>query len=184
MPEQYRVTFLSLADNTDSEIACANLAAKLKVSEDKITAFLNGKPLFSPCAKDKAFKQVKLLKSMGIETKIQTFSKPSNSFSAPATSDSQRDKKIFDALDYITSSLIRLEEKLDELEQRLPADENKQLTKQDEQWDDTELLIDDDFITPQKKKNPLLYTLIAGVIILCIILGIDLAFPELFYFLN
>ena len=34
--------------------------------------------------------------------------------------DSQRDQRLFDALDYITSSLIRLEEKLEDIEQRLP----------------------------------------------------------------
>jgi hypothetical protein len=185
MPDQYRVTFVTLAADVDTEVACANLAAKLKTSEDKVTAFFNAKPLFAPCIKEKALKQVKLLSSLGIESKIQPANSAPSSQTGASLSTHQRDKRIFDALDYITSSLIRLEEKLDELEQRLPQEQNTPLEAQSNDWDDDELMLDEDLITPSKNRSKvLIYSLIAGVVLLLIILGLDLAFPAVFSFLN
>ncbi|MFP3458382.1 hypothetical protein R0J89_19225, partial [Psychrobacter sp. SIMBA_152] len=83
---------------------------KLKTSPEKVAAFFNGKPLFAPSNKEKALKQAKLLSTLGIKSKLQQTA-PTQATSQKAH-DSQRDQRLFDALDYITSSLIRLEEKL------------------------------------------------------------------------
>ena len=97
----------------------------------------------------------------------------------------EREERIFDALDYITSSLIRLEEKLDDLEQRLPELENNSVADSDDSWQEDDLLLEDELTEPVKKRsNTLLYSLIAMVIVLLIILGVVELFPELFSFLE
>ena len=148
MTDNFRVMFAGLADNVDSKTACTTLAAKLKISEEKVALFFKGKPLFAPSDKNKALKQA-----------------------------------IFDALDYITSSLIRLEEKLEDLEQRLPENQTKNPEVDEDEWQDEELLLDEELITqPKKRSNALLYSLIATVVTLLIILAVYLAFPALFAF--
>jgi hypothetical protein len=92
---------------------------------------------------------------------------------------------IFDALDYITSSLIRLEEKLDDLEQRLPELENSSELSSTDNWQEEDLLDEEAFCEPVKKRsNTLLYSLIAMVVVLLIALGIVELFPDLFSFLE
>eukprot|EP00487_Bulimina_marginata_P000840 TRINITY_DN11703_c0_g1_i1.p1 TRINITY_DN11703_c0_g1~~TRINITY_DN11703_c0_g1_i1.p1 ORF type:complete len:103 (-),score=16.30 TRINITY_DN11703_c0_g1_i1:167-475(-) len=100
--------FAGLADNTHPNDAQSKLATKLKAPPSKVAAFFENKPLFAPCSKDKALKQTKLLASLGIKSKLQ----PMNTGSKAATDDAAllRDERIFNALDYITSSLIRIEE--------------------------------------------------------------------------
>ena len=169
--------FVGLAEGTEAKTACVNLASKLKTSEDKVTQFFNGKALFAPSNKDKALKQAKLLASLGIKSKLQaTGELPTQSPSAA----SQRDERIFDALDYITSSLIRLEEKLEELEQRLPTNELKSPTDENDEWQEDDLMLDEQLDEPVKtRSNTLLYSLIATAVLLLIVLAVYLAFPDL-----
>ena len=97
----------------------------------------------------------------------------------------QRDERIFDALDYITSSLIRLEEKLDDLEQRLPESESTNPQDNKDSWQEDDLLLEEELTEPVKKRsNTLLYSLIAMVILLLAILGVVELFPEFFSFLE
>ena len=177
MANNFRVMFVGLAEGTEAKTACVNLANKLKTSEDKVTQFFNGKPLFAPNNKDKALKQAKLLASLGIKSKLQaTGEQPPQSPSAA----SQRDERIFDALDYITSSLIRLEEKLEELEQRLPTNELKPPTDESDEWQEDDLMLDEQLDEPVKtRSNTLLYSLIATAVLLLIVLAVYLAFPDL-----
>ncbi len=177
MANNFRVMFVGLAEGTEAKTACVNLASKLKTSEDKVTQFFNGKALFAPSNKDKALKQAKLLASLGIKSKLQaTGELPTQSPSAA----SQRDERIFDALDYITSSLIRLEEKLEELEQRLPSNELKSPTDGNDEWQEDDLMLDEQLDEPVKtRSNTLLYSLIATAVLLLIVLAVYLAFPDL-----
>ncbi|MGO3848551.1 MAG: hypothetical protein ACTJIB_09755, partial [Pseudoalteromonas prydzensis] len=93
---------------------------------------------------------------------------------------SQRDERIFNALDYITSSLIRIEEKLDDLEQRFPANQQQATADEDEDWQTDDILLDEELTTPIKKRsNILLFSLIAMVVILLVVLGLSFAFPDL-----
>ncbi|WP_405601874.1 MULTISPECIES: hypothetical protein [unclassified Pseudoalteromonas] len=182
MADNFRVIFAGLADGTNAKTACTNLAEKLKTSEEKVTAFFKGKSLFAPSNKDKALKQAKLLASLGIQSKLQAVSSNTQSTSALANND-RRDERIFDALDYITSSLIRLEEKLEELEQRLPEIESKTPVSNSEEWQDDDLMLDEELISPPNgRSNIVLYSLIATVITLLIVLAAYLAFPNLFSF--
>ncbi|HAG40296.1 MAG TPA: hypothetical protein DCL33_10455, partial [Pseudoalteromonas sp.] len=90
------------------------------------------------------------------------------------------DERIFDALDYITSSLIRLEEKLEELEQRLPSNELKSPTDESDEWQEDDLMLDEQLDEPVKtRSNTLLYSLIATAVLLLIVLAVYLAFPDL-----
>lgn len=182
MADKFRVMFAGLEAGIDQTHATEQLASKLKTSTNKVAGFFEHKPIFAPCEQEKALKQAKLLASVGIKAKLQPLSQSQSTSSLDAK---QRDERIFDALDYITSSLIRLEEKLDDLEQRLPDVEKSSNSDQDESWQDDELLLDEELVEPVKKRsNTLLYSLIAMVIVLLIILGIVELFPELFSFLE
>ena len=182
MADNFRVIFVGLADGADSQAVTTALTEKLKTSPEKIAAFFNGKPLFAPCPKDKALKQTKLLSSLGVKSKLQAHATATKT-SSQIAQDSQRDQRLFDALDYITSSLIRLEEKLEDLEQRLP---DVELTLPDEsidEWQDDDLMLDESLsTTPQKRSNVVLYSLIATAVLLLIVLAVYLVFPNLFSF--
>jgi hypothetical protein len=179
MADNFRVIFIGLAEGADSQAVTNALTEKLKTSSEKVAAFFNGKPLFAPSNKEKALKQAKLLSTLGIKSKLQQ--------TAQATSqkahDSQRDQRLFDALDYITSSLIRLEEKLEDLEQRLPEVELSLPDENDEPWQDDDLMLDEPLsTTPKKRSNVVLYSLIVTAVILLIVLAVYLLFPNLFSF--
>ncbi len=181
MADNFRVIFVGLAEGADSQAVTNALTEKLKTSPEKVAAFFNGKPLFAPSNKEKALKQAKLLSTLGIKSKLQQTA-PTQATSQKAH-DSQRDQRLFDALDYITSSLIRLEEKLEDLEQRLPEVELSLSDENDEPWQDDDLMLDEPLsTTPKKRSNLVLYSLITTVVILLIVLAVYLMFPNLFSF--
>ncbi|MCC9659618.1 hypothetical protein LPA49_03490 [Pseudoalteromonas sp. MB41] len=182
MAEKFRVMFAGLESGIDQTQATEQLAAKLKTSTDKVAGLFEHKPLFAPSDQEKALKQAKLLASVGIKAKLQPVSQQPASIGLDAK---QRDERIFDALDYITSSLIRLEEKLDDLEQRLPELENSSELSSTDKWQEEDLLDEEAYCEPVKKRsNTLLYSLIAMVVVLLIALGIVELFPDLFSFLE
>ncbi|MEH6394101.1 hypothetical protein [Pseudoalteromonas sp.] len=181
MAENFRVMFAGLAKDTDQAHAISQLATRLKAPTAKVAAFFENKPLFAPCEKEKALKQAKILASVGIKSKLAPVQISTVTSNSETTS--QRDERIFNALDYITSSLIRIEEKLDDLEQRLPANQQQATADEDEDWQTDDLLLDEELTTPIKKRsNILLFSLIAMVVILLVVLGISFAFPDLFSF--
>ncbi len=122
-----------------------------------------------------------------IKSKLQPLNTSSSADNSNNNDDAalQRDERIFNALDYITSSLIRIEEKLDDLEQRLPTVAEQPSTIDEDDWQNDDLLLDEELNTPLKKRsNALLYSLIAMVVLLLIVLGLSFAFPDLFSFLD
>ena len=67
--------------------------------------------------------------------------------------------------------------------QDLPENQTKTPEVDEDEWQDEELLLDEELITqPKKRSNALLYSLIATVVTLLIILAVYLAFPALFAF--
>ncbi|MBE0369364.1 hypothetical protein J8L98_15775 [Pseudoalteromonas sp. MMG013] len=176
MTDKYRVVFTSLNEGISAAEATTKLSQKLKIPESKVQAFFAGKPLFSIADKEKSTKQLKLLASLGIQAKLQPASSPSTSQLAQ----SQRDERLFGALDYITSSLIRIEERLEELEQRLPEQLPESNEKASEQWEDDELFEELELDSPPPKRSKTVqYGLGAILIILLIILALAIAFPNL-----
>ncbi|MCG7535289.1 hypothetical protein [Pseudoalteromonas sp. OOF1S-7] len=175
MSEQFRIVFSGFKPGTDSQAATEQLATKLKVPAQKVADFTTGKPLFGPGDKQKCLKQAKLLAVYGIQSKLQS---QSSAVSGPAQS--AANERVFDALDYITSSLIRIEEKLDELEQRIDGKQVQDEQHEDDEWEDeslfSELELDSE---PPKRSKKLLYILLSLLVLLLIVLGISLAFPEL-----
>lgn len=181
MADNFRVIFVGLAEGMTNQAVTTALTEKLKTSPEKVAAFFNGKPLFAPCPKEKALKQAKLLSTLGVKSKLQQAT--TVQATSQTTEESQRDQRLFDALDYMTSSLIRLEEKLEDLEQRLPEVELSLPDENDEPWQDDDLMLDEPIITtPKKRSNAVLYSLIATAVILLIILAIYLLFPTLLSF--
>ncbi|TMP38652.1 hypothetical protein [Pseudoalteromonas rubra] len=175
MSEQFRVVFSGFKPGTDSQAAIEQLAAKLKVSEQKVADFTSGKPLFGPADKQKCLKQAKLLAVYGIQSKLQA-----QTSSAAGVAQNAANERVFDALDYITSSLIRIEEKLDELEQRIDGKQVQNEQSEEDEWEDetlfSELELDSE---PPKRSKKLLYILLSLLVLLLVVLGISLAFPEL-----
>ncbi|KAF7788971.1 hypothetical protein PRUB_a2084 [Pseudoalteromonas rubra] len=175
MSEHFRVVFSGFKPDTDSQAATEQLAAKLKVPTQKVVDFTAGKPLFGPGDKQKCLKQAKLLAVYGIQSKLQSQA------SAPAENiQNAANERVFDALDYITSSLIRIEEKLDELEQRIDGKQVQDEQHEEDEWEDealfSELELDNE---PPKRSKKLLYILLSLLLLLLIVLGLSLAFPEL-----
>ncbi|AUJ70996.1 MULTISPECIES: hypothetical protein [Pseudoalteromonas] len=172
MNEQFKVVFVGMADGKDQQSAAIAMADRLKTSPSKIQQFYAGKNLFAPADKAKALKQVKLLASAGINAKLQ-----SQTAATPTNADQER---VFEALDYITSSLIRIEERLEELEQRVAPTAHTEIEDTtDEEWETKELFDELDFEpSPPAKSKTWLYYLLAVLIILFILLGVSLFFPE------
>ena len=171
MSEQFKVVFAGMAQGRDPQTAATTLAEKLKTSVNKIEQFYKGKPLFAPADKSKALKQVKLLASVGISAKLQAQSAPSQPQSA-------EQERVFEALDYITSSLIRIEERLEDIESRIGYQGHEEVAEESEdEWESKELFDEFDFEPTPTKSKAWLYYLLAVLVILFIILA-RLFFPE------
>ena len=176
MTDKYRVVFAGFDSSVSESAAIEQLSLKLKTTPQKITAFTQGKSLFAPSEKAKCLKQVKLLASFGLHAKLQ--SAESNASSTSSIQNS-KDERILEALDYITSSLIRIEERLEELEQRLPSQEIVKENKVEDDWQEDDLFDELELDPPPKRSKKVQYGLGVVLIILLITLAIALAFPEL-----
>ncbi len=173
MSEQFRVIFSSLAEGTDQQQASQALQQKLKLNDGQCSTFFNKQPLFAPSDKAKALKQAKAFAAMGIQTRLVAHQ--------PVGGSSQsREEQIINALDYITSSLIRLEEKLDDLDARLQQTPVSDIDESiDEEWQD-DLALDEELDTVLPKRNrTLLYSLGGVLLLLLVLLAVVLAFPDL-----
>ncbi|MBQ4813563.1 hypothetical protein J8M20_19525 [Pseudoalteromonas luteoviolacea] len=178
MGDQYRVTFAGFDADTDGQNAIERLAMKLGVSTQKVEAFTQGKPLFGSSEKNKCLKQAKLLAIYGFQSKIQEIQTSSSNAANHAANE-----RVFEALDYITSSLIRIEEKLEDLEQRIDGQQKADDDKEEEQWQSDDLFDELDLDSePKPKSKKLLYTLLSILFVLLIVLGFSLAFPEMVQF--
>jgi flagellar capping protein FliD len=179
MTDKYRVVFAGFDSSVSESAAIEQLSLKLKTTPQKVTAFTQGKSLFAPSEKTKCLKQVKLLASFGLHAKLQSTESNANSASSIQNS---KDERILEALDYITSSLIRIEERIEELEQRLPSQEIVKENKVEDDWQEDDLFDELELDPPPKRSKKVQYGLGVVLIILLIILAIALAFPELVAF--
>ncbi|NOU51594.1 hypothetical protein HG263_13750 [Pseudoalteromonas sp. JBTF-M23] len=179
MSQRYRVAFVELDSTTSAEEVVTHLSAKLKISEQKAQSFLANKPLFAVADKTKCLKQVKLLASLGIQAKLV----PVEDNSSQSLAQQQKDERVFEALDYITSSLIRIEERLEELEQRLPEQAIEQQQQASPQWQDDELFDELELDIETSKKLPtrkLQYLLATVLIVLLTVLALAIVYPQWF----
>lgn len=168
MSKQYKVLFSSL-QNTDQDSARTALIEKLKLTSAQATRFLDGGSVFAPTSADKAKKQQTLLSSMGIVTKI-------NTLQAAAVSN-RPDQHTMAALDYLTSSIMRIEERLESIEMQLLEQANQAPQNTN---DDLELSLDDEAVEPPSSNNQTLIYLLAAAVLLLILLGVYSLYPELF----
>ena len=176
MSNSYRIQFAALSDKIDTAQAANMLTSKLKLSEAKAQQFLAGKLIFSPISQDKAIKQQKTFAALGINVKI--INAESNAETSK-TSSYDVDERILAALDYITTSIIRLEEKVDDLtrlQQLQNGEEEPQNNTQDD-WGE-ELAFEDERIEPNKSRK-INWVFIILLIILLSLLGVVVAFPNL-----
>ena len=190
MSLSFKITFESLSSKLTEVQAKDILQTKLKLTSSIADKFLQGEEVFNAIPQEKALKQQKIFSSMGINVKvIDITAKKTNSSKSinnqneiSAISQAEKDAKIMSALDYITTSLIRLEEKVDELSQN-NAEQLPSLEDDNDQLDTPETLeFDEDFDTPIKKgPNRLFLTIISSILVLLLIaLGMSLAYPDLF----
>ncbi len=177
MSHAVRILFSGLAEGTSQAEAANVLSAKFKLSEQKVNRFFQKQPVFAKTELAKAKKQQAMFASLGIQTRLvadeQTGASPRNE------SDRLRDEKIMQALDYITTSLIRLEEKVDELAQQNVADTDDladDLASIKSEWDEElELEIEE----PSKHRpNWLLFSLIGLLVLMVTLLLLTLLYPD------
>lgn len=178
MSQLYQITFKKLADPALASDAKNALQQKLKLSDAQITRFFNGDSVFNPMPLEKAKRQQKLFSSMGISLTAKAVALGS----ADKTARQQEvDEKIVAALDYITTSLIRLEEKVDELATKQNADNDTidldEVTQSSSWGDDLEFEDGDD--TPPKRSKFFPYLIATLIGVLLILLGVLIAFPHL-----
>ena len=190
MSLSFKITFESLSSKLSELQAKDILQTKLKLSSAVADKFLQGEEVFNAINQEKALKQQKVFATMGINVNIVDITAKVSSVGVKqnnqslSISQAEKDAKIMSALDYITTSLIRLEEKVDELSQNTSA----QLPSLD---DDNDLLespepleFDEDFDSPIKKgPNRLFLAITSSIFVLLLIaLGISLAYPDLLKF--
>lgn len=172
----YRIQFAQLSNNVTTEQAKTILTTKLKLSDAKATQFLAGKLIFSPISQDKAIKQQKTFSALGIKVKIVNANKAQTQ-----EPEHDVDQRILAALDYITTSIIHLEEKVDDLA-RLQQEQNGEidLELENNSWGE-ELEFDETAESNNKPKN-INWLFFALIAILLSLLGVIVAFPNLLPF--
>lgn len=173
MSERYRIIFARLDDATSIEQASSKLQSTLKLSPEKCEAFFNQQAIFSPSDKAKALKQSKVFANLGIQTRLINVQ--------PSSAEQNKDEQILNALDYITSSLMRLEERLDDIQQQQLSSQNQQFVQLDDEYT-PELDLDDELPLSEQKTNSRLplYWLAGLVTLLLLVLGGALLFPDWF----
>ncbi|MFY8274219.1 hypothetical protein AAEU32_08840 [Pseudoalteromonas sp. SSDWG2] len=178
MSEQFKLFFAHLDDNQDQETASQALQQKLKLSDKQINAFFAGQSIFPASTQDKALKQAKVLANLGIRCRLKRLSSAS---SAPVNN--KRDEQIMAALDYITSSLIRIEERLDDMDHRF----SEQLHQSADDLNDDlalDLNLDEestDDIKPIYKRWPML-VMVLLIVLLLSTLALQFFYPDLLPF--
>lgn len=178
MSGRYLLVFNGLKGSITAKQAQTVLTNQLKLSPQKAQLFLQGKPVFSPVDAEKAKKQQAMFANLGINVQVKAASSPSSA--NHATQQDQVNQQVLAALDYITTTLIRLEEKVDDLiqnqQQLTPTEELMFPQESDPEWGE-ELEFDES----SKPKNKLkLVWLVVGIgIILCVIAGGLIIYPDL-----
>lgn len=174
----YRIQFAQLSNNLTTEQAKTILTTKLKLSDTNAMQFLQGKLIFSPISQEKAIKQQKTFAALGIKVKIVATDTPKT-----PDSESERDvdQRILAALDYITTSIIRLEEKVDDLT-RLQQEQSGEADLELERNSWGEELEFDEETEPTGKSKNINWLFFALIAILLSLLGVIIAFPNLLPF--
>lgn len=176
MSNHYRIQFSSLADSLSEQQAHSILVSKLKLSEQNATLFLSGKPIFNATTKEKALKQQKTFATLGIHIRIQDLT--ANESSDVQTRANDVDTRILAALDYITTSIIRLEEKVDDLarqQQELNISDTE-LPNESSGWGED---LEFEESEPVKNTRKINWIFISLLTVLLTLLAVVLVFPEL-----
>jgi hypothetical protein len=180
MSGRYLLVFNGLKEGTSAKEAQQVLINQLKLSPQKAQLFLQGKPVFSPVDGEKAKKQQAMFANLGIHVSVKAGSAPTPAQSQPTQQD-QVNQQMLAALDYITTTLIRLEEKVDDLvqaQQQLAQPEELMFPEEsDPDWGD-DLEFDESAAKPKNKLK--LVWLVVGIgIVLCVIAGVFIMYPDL-----
>ncbi|WP_105255687.1 hypothetical protein [Pseudoalteromonas sp. T1lg75] len=181
MSEQYRLLFAHLDKEQDIEQAAQALQQRLKLAEQQVEAFFSGEAIFPASDKAKALKQAKVLASLGVRARLKRIVAPAQT---PAAAAGQADEQVLAALDYITSSLIRLEERLDDMDQRFSEHLLHQQQSNDSDELALDLSLDEELNLPAASatRHPLLVVILVLITLLLAILGVSYFYPDLFNF--
>ncbi|WP_105188180.1 hypothetical protein [Pseudoalteromonas sp. T1lg48] len=181
MSEQYRLLFADLDKDQSLEQATAALQQRLKLAEQQVEAFFAGEAIFPASEKTKALKQAKVLAGLGVRARLKRIAAPAQT---PRAATGQADEQVLAALDYITSSLIRLEERLDDMDQRFS--EHLLNQQQSNHTDDLalDLSLDEklDLSSSSASRQPLLIVIPLLIVLLLALLGVSYFYPDLFNF--
>ncbi len=181
MSEQYKLVFAHLDEDKTQDQAIIALQQKLKLNEKQTQAFFDGQPIFPASDQNKALKQAKVLATLGIRSRLK---RVTTGTAATAEHSSKRDEQILAALDYVTSSLIRIEERLDDMDhrfsERLQRDEDTGVI--DDLGLDLSLGEDLDIDPISKPKRWPIVLLVVLIVLLLTILGLHYLYPDVIEF--
>ena len=119
MTEQYRVVFVALQASTDRERALQHLCQSYRLSFDSASAFLDKKAGFPPRDRTQALRMVLALSKLNIIARLQQVRLSQAASKAKAQGMQDNQQGLFQALDYISTVLVRIEERLERLEQQI-----------------------------------------------------------------
>ncbi|MEO2280642.1 hypothetical protein [Pseudoalteromonas pernae] len=178
MSEQYKLVFAHLDEDKTQVQATLALQQKLKLNDKQTQAFFDGQPIFPASDQNKALKQAKVLATLGIRSRLK---RVTTGAAATAEHSSKRDEQILAALDYVTSSLIRIEERLDDMDhrfsERLHRDEDTGVI--DDLGLDLSLGEDLDIDPISKPKRWPIVLLGVLIVLLLTILGLHYLYPDI-----
>ena len=178
MSNLYQIKFVSLEPNISIQQATNALLTHFKFSHYQAEQFLSGNLNLNSQSPKKVALLHQRFKQHGIMVTTLDKDDIPQTDSSTAT-ETETDKRIVNALDYITTSIIRLEEKIDELarQQQVQNDDDELQIEHSSNWVE-ELTIDDNVPTKMgSQKVKWLFILLFALLLS--LLGVVMVFPDL-----
>ena len=178
MSNLYQIKFVSLEPNISIQQATNALLTHFKFSHYQAEQFLSGNLNLNSQSPKKVALLHQRFKQHGIMVTTLDKDDIPQTDSSTAT-ETETDKRIVNALDYITTSIIRLEEKIDDLarQQQAHSGEAELIDESSNEWVE-ELTIEN--IAPQAKgTNKVKWLFIFLLVLLLLVLGVLITFPNL-----
>ncbi len=182
MQQYYQVIFDQLADPSTLPAIKTIMRVQFKFSQKAIDAFFSGQAIMRGVTHQRAQQQQSLFHKMGVNTHVTPLVKHTDSDIEPkdVTPPANIDKRTIEALDYINSCLIRLEDKIDDLSCQVAATQTsvQVMDEEDEDWSSPPKCSN----TPAWQKQLKWVMLIAAVILVFFtITAIDYFNPQFFH---
>lgn len=178
MSNIYLIKFVSLESNISIKLATTILLTRFNFSPPQAEQFLSGKLTLS----SQSYKKIIILKQRFKQYGILVTTDAQSEILASDESVTDIDKRIVNALDYITTSMIRLEDKVDDLarQQQAQSDDDELSSEHTNNW--VEELTTDNTESMTIKTAKIKWLFILMLVVLLLLLVAVIAFPNLLPF--